>query len=39
MELFKLRSFCKKRKIYLMEDNCESMGAKIKKSILEHLEL
>jgi len=31
MELFKLRSFCKKRKIYLMEDNCESMGAKIKK--------
>ncbi len=29
MELSKLRLFCKKRKIYLMEDNCESMGAKI----------
>jgi CDP-4-dehydro-6-deoxyglucose reductase, E1 len=29
MDLFKLRMFCKKRNIYLMEDNCESMGAKI----------
>lgn len=29
MQLSKLRYFCKKRKIYLMEDNCESMGAKI----------
>ena len=30
VELDKLRNFCKKKKIYLMEDNCESMGAKIK---------
>ncbi len=29
MELSKLRSFCKSKNIYLMEDNCESMGAKI----------
>ena len=29
LELSKLRLFCKKKKIYLMEDNCESMGAKI----------
>lgn len=29
VELKKLRNFCNKRKIYLMEDNCESMGAKI----------
>tara|TARA_B100001175_G_C19504320_1_gene639963 strand:- start:1165 stop:2325 length:1161 start_codon:yes stop_codon:yes gene_type:complete len=28
IELSKLRLFCQKRKIYLMEDNCESMGAK-----------
>jgi CDP-6-deoxy-D-xylo-4-hexulose-3-dehydrase len=26
-----LRNFCKKRKIYFMEDNCESMGAKVNK--------
>tara|TARA_B100000963_G_C22597243_1_gene658456 strand:+ start:620 stop:1786 length:1167 start_codon:yes stop_codon:yes gene_type:complete len=30
VELDKLRNFCQKKKIYLMEDNCESMGAKIK---------
>lgn len=29
MELAKLRNFCNRKKIYLMEDNCESMGAKI----------
>lgn len=29
VELKKLRDFCHKRSIYLMEDNCESMGAKI----------
>ena len=29
IELSKLRSFCRSKKIYLMEDNCESMGAKI----------
>lgn len=29
VELKKLREFCNKRKIYLMEDNCESMGAKV----------
>ena len=28
-ELDKLKLFCQKRKIYLMEDNCETMGAKI----------
>jgi CDP-6-deoxy-D-xylo-4-hexulose-3-dehydrase len=28
-ELKKLKDFCSRRKIYLMEDNCESMGAKI----------
>lgn len=31
VELDKLRSFCNKKNIYLMEDNCESMGAKIGK--------
>ena len=29
VELHKLKKFCDKRKIYLIEDNCESMGAKI----------
>jgi CDP-4-dehydro-6-deoxyglucose reductase, E1 len=29
IELNKLKNFCNKKKIYLMEDNCESMGAKI----------
>ena len=29
VELKKLKSFCLNKKIYLMEDNCESMGAKI----------
>jgi CDP-6-deoxy-D-xylo-4-hexulose-3-dehydrase len=29
LELKKLKDFCSTRKIYLMEDNCESMGAKI----------
>ena len=28
VELKKLKSFCKQKKIYLMEDNCESMGAR-----------
>ena len=31
VELEKLRKFCSKKKIYLMEDNCESMGAKVGK--------
>lgn len=31
VELDKLRKFCAKKKIYLMEDNCESMGAKVGK--------
>lgn len=30
VELDKLKKFCFKKKIYLIEDNCESMGAKIK---------
>jgi len=29
VELHKLKSFCNRKKIYLMEDNCESMGATI----------
>lgn len=29
VELKKLKNFCKKKNIILMEDNCESMGAKI----------
>lgn len=29
IDLNRLRKFCRKKKIYLMEDNCESMGAKI----------
>ena len=29
VELHKLKNFCNKKKIYLMEDNCESMGATI----------
>ena len=29
VELNLIEKFCKKNKIYLMEDNCESMGAKI----------
>lgn len=29
VELKKLRDFCNKKNIYLMEDNCESMGAKV----------
>ena len=29
-ELQKLRNICNKKKIYLFEDNCESLGAKIK---------
>ncbi len=28
VELKKLKTFCNQKKIYLMEDNCESMGAK-----------
>ena len=31
VELQKLRKFCIQKKIYLMEDNCESMGAKVGK--------
>ena len=29
VHLSKLKAFCKSKNIYLMEDNCESMGAKI----------
>jgi CDP-6-deoxy-D-xylo-4-hexulose-3-dehydrase len=29
-DLFEIRKICKQKGIYLMEDNCESMGAKIK---------
>lgn len=30
-ELVKIKKLCKKKKIYLVEDNCESLGAKINK--------
>ena len=30
-EIDKIKSFCKKRKILLIEDNCEAVGAKYKK--------
>jgi len=29
-DLFEIRKICKQKSIYLMEDNCESLGAKIK---------
>ena len=33
-DLFKLKKFCKKKKIILIEDNCESLGAKYKNKNL-----
>ncbi len=33
-EIDKIKSFCKKRKILLIEDNCEAVGAKYKKKYL-----
>ena len=32
-DIKKIRNFCKKKKIILIEDNCESLGAKYKKNI------
>ena len=40
MELAKLRNFCNRKKIYLMEDNCMSQWVqKLMENILAHLEL
>jgi CDP-6-deoxy-D-xylo-4-hexulose-3-dehydrase len=33
-DIKKIRNFCKKKKIILIEDNCESLGAKYKKKYL-----
>ena len=33
-EIDKIKSFCKKKKILLIEDNCEAVGAKYKKKYL-----
>ena len=30
-EIDKIKSFCKKKKILLIEDNCEAVGGKFKK--------
>ncbi len=33
-EIDKIKDFCKKKKIYLIEDNCESLGTKFKNKYL-----